>query len=156
MKAGIDYKKIGIEYEKSDEEYVPKRNNRFIVEFEGLDIQSFLVQSVRFPSAYFNSKNKLSWENIIISFIDTIIFSSTDILYKFIKDNEGRALKENESLFNLKLLVLDPTGVVVEEWSIMVEKINYVQFGGYLNYGDDDSIKTIRMSIKPLDCILIK
>jgi len=128
-------------------QYEPKRNNRFLVEFpEQFNVQQWVVQKINKPKF---SDGK--WENIKIEFIDPIVPSTSQSLFKiveFLKTN----VNDSKTLFNIKIKSLDPTGVEVEEWVVNVEKVLTINFGE-LDYGDV-KIQQPYLILKPLYCIL--
>jgi len=137
-----------ITYEESEKTtYEAKRNNRFVVDFQGLfNIQNWSVTKINKPK-FTNGE----WENIRIDFIDPIAPSTSQCLFKivnFLKTN----LNDSEILFNIKIKSLDSTGAEVEEWIIDIEEVLSVNFGD-LNYGDDNSQQPY-LVLKPLNCNL--
>jgi hypothetical protein len=137
-----------ITYEESEKTtYEAKRNNRFVVDFQGLfNIQNWSVTKINKPK-FTNGE----WENIRIDFIDPIAPSTSQCLFKivnFLKTN----LNDSEILFNIKIKSLDSTGAEVEEWIIDIEEVLSVNFGD-LNYGDDNRQQPY-LVLKPLNCNL--
>jgi len=122
-------------------EYEPKRKNRFLIEFPSvLDIEPFLVKKCDLPKYCMSGK----WVDMNIEFNELVAISTADILIKLM------AMK----LFSFKILLLDPTGVVVEKWEIFIDKIISVNFGSVDLSSDELSTST--MTIKPSHCVLIK
>lgn len=125
----------------------PKTNNRFLVEFpEQFNVRQWSTQKINKPKF---SDGK--WENIKIEFIDPIVPSTSQSLFKiveFLKTN----VNDKKILFDIKIKSLDPTGVEVEEWVVNVEKVLTINFGE-LDYGDY-KIQQPYLILKPLDCIL--
>lgn len=128
-------------------QYEPKINSRFLVEFpEQFNVQQWSIQKINKPKF---SDGK--WENIKIEFIDPIVPSTSQSLFKiveFLKTN----VNDSKTLFNIKIKSLDSAGVEVEEWVVNVEKILTINFGE-LDY-DCDKIQQPYLILKPLDCIL--
>jgi hypothetical protein len=132
-----EYKKIPVEQE-------PIMQNRFCVEFpEHIGIPSFLVQSINLPKLKFY--DRLEYEPISIEFLDVIGANVSRVIYKLFK----KELELNEFKINL----LDPTGVIIESWKIVVDSIKSFDFGNlsYENY----EISKLKIIINPSDCILL-
>ena len=123
-------------------QYEPKRKNRFSITFpNGYNIEPWMIIRADKPKY-----NMFGWETMEIVFTDTIGVSVTQSLYKLIgKDSD---LPLNTSI---KYEMLDPTGVVVEEW-IITGEISYIDFGT-LNYAHDFNVEP-RILIKPTSCVL--
>lgn len=128
-------------------DYEPKRQNRFIVEFQGIDIPLFVINKIDLPK-YSNGK----WKNIEIDCVDLIVISSSQLIYDVLKSQKKRSLFK-KPIFSFTIDTLDPTGNSVEKWKIQVERITYVDFG-YYSYENNDA-KNVIMVVKPLSCKLI-
>jgi len=118
--------------------YEPQMSNRFIIEFpENFESLSYSVHS-------FNRGGKFggTWDFMSITF-NNIIHPSTTILINDLL---------NQDNFNLKLKVLDPTGLVVETWLIRVESQTLSVSYGTVSYDDNGIIKTC-ISFRPSNII---
>jgi len=140
-------KKVNVFEEGLKSCFEPKRNNRWVVNFidayEG--IQPYAVKTV--------TKSKLidgSWSNIIITLYDPIGPSTTQALMEGIRSEWQTNYREIPHI-KYKLNMLDPTGVVVEEWSI-TGKLKEVDFGD-LDYVNTE-ITEIKLLIEPISVIL--
>lgn len=121
--------------------YEPMRQNRFIVNFPNeFQIEPFYVRSVSCPR--FNSE-RFSWELMTLELITPIGRNITGNLYRISYEYEN-------FLFHISLL--DPTGIVVEKWEIMVE--SYTVDFGELNY-ESDEIRTVKLHVQPSNCVII-
>lgn len=121
--------------------YEPMRQNRFIVYFPNeFQIEPFYVRSVSGPR--FNSQT-FSWETITLELITPIGGYITGNLYRISYEYEN-------FLFHISLL--DPTGIVVEKWEIIVE--SYTVDFGELNY-ESDEIRTVKLHVQPSNCVII-
>ena len=150
-------KREDCESDESTRQFEPKRQNRFIIEFpKEFGIQEWLVNVASRP------KYKLGmyglngrWEDMTITFKDPIGPSSTKSLYNLIMVVEElkKVTLPSLPLFIYKILMLDPTGVVVETWDIAVQDIISVEFGQDLDYSSDE-MQTPKMTIRPLYCHL--
>jgi hypothetical protein len=86
-----------------------------------------------------------------VDFVDPIDPSTSQGLYKivdFLKNNDN-----NNKSFEMKIMMLDPIGTVIETWIIYVEKVIIINFGE-LDYGDE-SILMPFLIIKPSNCVII-
>jgi hypothetical protein len=129
----------------------PKRNNRFYVQFdEKYDIPEWSVLSINKPK--FNFLNN-TWEPINIVLNDFISPGVIKPIYKLYNDVKDIDLLNDEDFFNFKIICVDPTGYIIEEWDITVDFIEYINFGD-LNMLDD-SISNISIKIIPRFCKLI-
>jgi hypothetical protein len=126
--------------------YVPKKNNRYLVEFpKEFKIESWTVKKINNPK-YTNN----TWEDIKVEFIDLTSPSTSQGLYRlfeFLTNN-----KNNEVLFDIKIQLVDAIGVVIEQWIISVEKVLTINFGD-LDYSDDGMIQPY-LILKPFNCVL--
>lgn len=132
--------------------YEPKRNNRWKVIFPFIDnvkINSWVFTRTQRPSFKIIDKKILGFikigkevklNDISFEFIDPIGPSTSSALFNIIQKH----FKED---FSYKLEMLDPTGVVIEKWSINGCKIVEINFGE-LDYANDGLVKCF-MTIKP-------
>ena len=122
--------------------YEPKRSDRFLVEFPKiLNLESFVVQKINKPK-FSNGE----WMDMKIEFVDPIVASPTQSLYYIVEHIHG------SWSFDISIKSLDPTGVVIEEWVVCVEKILLIDFGD-LDYSNLD-FQHPTMVIKPSKCAL--
>lgn len=127
--------------------YEPNRKNCFIVKFNTINIEPFIVQQITLPKLINNK-----WDDITIICIDTISVSTAEILYQFIEKNKNKWFSK-KSIFDITISILDLKGNEIKKWTILVKKIKEIDFG-YCDYGNDD-INQITIKIEPLDCKLI-
>lgn len=113
--------------------YEPKRKNRFIVTFPSYyNIQQWVIKEASRPSMYFEVKKflgfqyskKMKWKPITFILTDPIGPSTSQSLMELIRP--GGYLT---TPFNITIKMLDPTGVVVENWNIINATIDSVDFG---------------------------
>lgn len=118
---------------------LPKKNNRWIVEFpEEFDIKPYNVRSVTKPN-YENGK----WSNIEITFTCTYPNGPERGLLKMVK----RCEVSSSRVYEMIIEDLDPTGVVITEWTIRYKNIVKLDFGK-LTY-DNDDIQTVTLVVEP-------
>jgi hypothetical protein len=128
------------EWEEAIKGYDPKRSNRFMVEFpQEYNIPSWSIRKINKPK-FIDGK----WKNIHIEFYDTISPSISHIL-----SNAFLPMKKH---IYFKIKTLDPTGVVVEEWVIISDRLSSINFGDF-DYDIDEPLK-IHLTITPSNCIL--
>ena len=150
-------------------EQEPKKKNRFVLEFPSeLAIESFLVQTVKKPSAeinpveimYMNGSQwvagRAKWGTVEIKFIDVIGPSTTQKIIEWFRlhyeSATGRMGYAVGYKKNLVLKALDPTGMEVEKWTLVGCMITNVDFGDY-DYGSDD-ISEVTVTLQPDRCLL--
>jgi hypothetical protein len=118
----------------------PKKNNRFIVNLLGTEIEPWTVQKADRPT--YSLEN--GWENMEIELVDIISPSTSKRVYDGIisKDMENR-------LITMKML--DPVGVEIEKWNLTVDYLK-VDFGK----GDyaKDEVSKIKIVFSIKNCIL--
>lgn len=134
--------------------YEPKRIHRFLVEFPNLEY--FITQRISKPK-FINGK----WGDIEIEFIDLVGPSTSQTLFAFTNAKEYPIVFDKRSfidkilgkpMFDFKIKGIDPTGVVIENWTIDVKKIKSIDFGEY-DYGND-GISFVHLTLQPKNCIL--
>lgn len=131
---------------RESENFEPKVNNRFIVEFKPpFDIKSYVVHQVARPVYTFDKYN-ISYDVMVISLYDPIAPSSAREIMEGIRANAGR---QPEIEFKLKMM--GPVGDTVEAWKIKGE-LKSVDFGE-LDWDDSEPTHII-MKIQPIDVIL--
>lgn len=143
--------------------YEPKRKNRFIFRFPSdLGIQEWWVLSGSRPSItqeqteipFLNTSTyvvgRYTWDTIQVTFRDAIGPSATQALMEWIRLHSesatGRQGYASTYKRNVELLMLDPTGVVVEKWILVNTMLGNVQFGnlGYEDNGIADITADLR------------
>jgi hypothetical protein len=128
-------------------QYELKTNNRFLVEFPSrFNVQQLTVQKINKPK-FTDGK----WENIKIEFIDPIVPSTSQSLFKIVEFLKTD-VNNSKTLFVFRIKALDAIGVEVEEWIVEVEKVLTINFGEF-DYGDD-TIQQPHIILKPLNCVL--
>lgn len=124
-------------------QYEPMRQNRFVVTFpESLNIPSYFIRNTSRPSLSFNNQNGLrhEWDDIEFVLFDAIGDSSSQRIFELINS------PQIENPMVVKLEMLDPTGVVVSDWSIW-GRISSIDFGS-VDYTSDDLMEIkITMSV---------
>ena len=134
----------------------PKRKNRWLVYFpEHFKIEPWCFSKTQRPSMKIVEKKFLGirtgtdveWEKISFELNDPIGPSVSERLYELM---DGELTEK----FDYTLEMLDPTGVVVEEWLIKDCEIEAISLGG-LDY-TDDAIAKCFMIVKPGKVILQK
>lgn len=129
--------------------YEPKMNNRFVVEFpKEFELESWLVTKINRPKFNFETN---AWENIKIDFVDPVAISTSKKLLNII-NNLGSEKDILDNKINIK--TLDPTGVTVENWIIVIDKILLIDLGDS-DYGNNE-MQSPYMVIKPLYCTINK
>lgn len=127
-------------------QYEPMRVNRFLVTFpESFNILPYFVRMVNRPSMRIEQYGLHEWDDINITLYDPISPSMSQNVFELINSD----LITQPMTFLIQML--DPTGIVVSEWSIWgrVSSIDY----GMLDYSDD-SITEIKMTISVSNDIL--
>jgi hypothetical protein len=114
--------------------YEPKRQNRWILEWDGIDayaIRSFARPSLQFDEIvvdFVNTKRyyqgKFSWSTVDLVLNDPIAPSQAQKVMEWVRlgfeNLTGRAgFKEFYTAKNFKLKMLDPAGSVVELWDFI-------------------------------------
>jgi hypothetical protein len=126
--------------------YEPMRTNRFIVIFpETFNISPYFVRMVNRPSMRIQQHGQHEWEDIEITLYDPISPSMSQNIFQLMNSD----LITQPMTFLIQML--DPTGVIVSEWSIWgrVSSIDY----GMLDY-NDDSTTEIKLTISVSNVIL--
>lgn len=127
-------------------QYEPMRRNRFLVNFpEDFNIPEQLVSSVSTPSCtihrdYFEPRSE--WSPITIAFTNVIGQNIINSLSNI----------THIQRFDVKISLLDPTGVVVETWllnncvgdEIILNNLSY----------DDDEVVEVKLSLIPSHVII--
>jgi hypothetical protein len=122
----------------------PTRTNRFVVEFPiefGIDISS--VKSVTMPTWTLEN----GWGDMVVTFYEFIEPSATrSLFYNLVALEELRQ-------FEMSISLLDPVGSVIRKWTINVDNVISINFGGIHNYGED-GIGEITMKLRINTCVL--
>lgn len=142
-------------------DWEPKRSNRWILDWDGFDAwtlktfarPSFNVNEIVID--FINSKRywagKFEWQQAELSLQDPITPSAAqrtmEWVRKIFENATGRAgYKSAYAAKNFKLKMLDPTGVVVEQWDFHNAWPTNVNFGA-LDYANAEA-QAITMSIR--------
>jgi len=149
--------------------YEPKRVNRFFAEFdetvgtEVWQVQKFKRPSMKInsvPIQYMNEQNyvagRYTWDTVSVTFIDPIGPSTSQILMEWVREHAesltGRMGYAAGYKKNILLKSLDPTGVMVEQWTLDQCQIVSIDFGDN-DYGNDE-LTNITLELQPYRCIL--
>ena len=144
--------------------YEPKRKNRFILRFpSSLGINEWYVTSAARPVAKINSveipflntstyvAGRFTWDVLKVTFRDPIGPSASQALMEWFRLHAesvtGRMGYAAGYKKDIELEMLDPTGVVVEKWTLQGTFLTQLDFGS-LDYSDDklaDINATLRM-----------
>ena len=150
--------------------YEPKRKNRFIIRFDSsLGINEWYVTSAARPSAkiasvpipFLNTSTyvagRFEWNTIKVTFKDPIGPSASQALMEWFRLHAesvtGRMGYAAGYKKNVDLEMLDPTGVVIEKWSLIQCFITDADFGS-LGY-TDDGLADITITLRPDYCVLL-
>jgi hypothetical protein len=129
--------------------YEPKRPNRFLLLFpDDFDIPPHVVSTTVRPSATFVN-GRVEWQEIEIVLKDPIGPSMAERINElFLRIGSHYANRD----FTYRIQMLDPTGVVIEEWLItgLITRIDF----GVLDYSSEELME-ITLSIKPNYCVLL-
>jgi len=123
-----------------------KRNNRYMVNFDGIEISEFATQQIQLPN-YLNG----AWGEMKIIFNDEIEISTSEAIYKIINKKKWSFFRK--PIFSFTIKTFNSVGECIEKWKVVVKKIKYVEFGYYII--NADQIKNVKMIIKPLNCKLL-
>lgn len=128
--------------------YEPKRSNRFLIRFPvEFEVPQYLIKSTSRPSVQFIN-GLVEWNDIEISLNDPIGPSMAERMHElFLRIGS----QYTNQAFQYYLEMLDPTGVVIEQWVITGYLIN-LDFGN-LDYLLEESVE-IKMTIKPTNVVL--
>lgn len=141
-----------MEHKFQEYQYELKKNNRFIVEFpEEFNMPAYFVKSINRPTFYIND-NENWWGHIKIEFYDPIGPSMSQSLYKLISKYMQK-INNEDHLFEINVMMLDPTNEIVETWNIKVKNIFEMNFGDLDMENNDPTI--LSMTIEPKSCSLV-
>ena len=150
--------------------YEPKRQNRFIIRFDSsLGINEWYVESAARPSLTVNATEiqflntstyvagRFTWGTINVKFRDPIGPSASQALMEWVRlcaesvtGRMGYAAGYKKDVY---LEMLDPTGVVVEQWKLEGCFLTSVNFDS-LSYSTD-ALASISATLRMDRCILI-
>ena len=150
--------------------YEPKRQNRFILRFpSSMGINEWYVASTARPAAKIRSveipflntstyvAGRFEWSEMRVTFRDPIGPSASQALMEWFRLHAesvtGRMGYAAGYKKDIELDMLDPTGVVVEKWSIVGAFLTDLNFND-LDYSRDD-LATITCSLRMDRCIQI-
>lgn len=150
--------------------YEPKRQNRFILRFpSSMGINEWYVASTARPAAKITSvaipflntstyvAGRFEWQEMRVTFRDPIGPSASQALMEWFRLHAesvtGRMGYAAGYKKDIELDMLDPTGVVVEKWSIVGAFLTDLNFND-LDYSRDD-LATITCSLRMDRCIQI-
>ena len=150
--------------------YEPKRQNRFILRFpSSMGINEWYVASTARPNAKITSvaipflntstyvAGRFEWQEMRVTFRDPIGPSASQALMEWFRLHAesvtGRMGYAAGYKKDIELDMLDPTGVVVEKWSIVGAFLTDLNFGD-LDYSRDD-LATITCTLRMDRCIQV-
>ena len=150
-------------------EQEPKKKNRFVLEFPSeLGIESFLVQTVKKPSAeigsveimYMNGSQwvagRSKWKPMEVKFLDVIGPSTTQKIMEWVRlhfeSATGRMGYAVGYKKNIVLKALDPNGIEVEKWTLIGCMITDAAFGD--NDHSSEDLQETTITLQPDRCIL--
>ena len=112
--------------------YEPMVRNPFLVSFpEELGIPDHLLKSTSRPTIRSNNFGLMEWDDIEFKFYDPIASSVQQTFFNLINNNELIHYR-----IEIKIKMLDPTGVVISEWEVngFIKEINFAD----LSYDTDE------------------
>ncbi len=150
--------------------YEPKKKNRFILRFPSeLGINEWFVETTNRPKIsinpidipFLNTKRyvagKYEWNTIGVTLRDPIGPSAAQAMMEWVRLHAesvtGRMGYAAGYKKNVDLEMLDPTGVVIEKWSLIQCFLTDVDFGS-LGYADD-ALANITLTLRPDYCVLL-
>lgn len=120
--------------------YEPKKYNRWLVTLpKEFNISRWVIQATQRPTVIFETENI---KPIKLKFFDPLRPSTTQALWELYTNHDL-----HQDGFDYTLEMLDPTGVVVESWTIIGCKILEIDFGE-LDYSKDNPVECF-MTIQP-------
>ncbi len=127
-------------------QHKPKIKNRFLVKFpEKFKINPFAIKKCNKPK-FINDE----WKNIKIEFISSTEPSISQSLFKIVKFIKENNTNKNKKIFDIVIEELDPSGAILEQWFVSVEKVLIINFGDL----DNNKIREPFILIKPINCVL--
>lgn len=150
--------------------YEPKRKNRFILRFPSeLGINEWFVETTSRPKItiksteipFLNTKRYVAgiyeWNTIGVTLRDPIGPSAAQAMMEWVRLHAesvtGRMGYAAGYKKDIELEMLDPTGVVIEKWSLIQCFLTDVDFGS-LGYSDD-ALAGITLTLRPDYCVLL-
>ena len=150
--------------------YEPKKKNRFILRFPSeLGINEWFVETTNRPKItigsidipFLNTKRyvagKYEWGTIGVTLRDPIGPSAAQAMMEWVRLHAesvtGRMGYAAGYKKDVELEMLDPTGVVIEKWSLIQCFLTDVDFGS-LGYSDD-ALANITITLRPDYCVLL-
>ena len=150
--------------------YEPKRKNRFILRFPSeLGINEWFVETTNRPKItiksteipFLNTKRYVAgiyeWGTIGVTLRDPIGPSAAQAMMEWVRLHAesvtGRMGYAAGYKKDTELEMLDPTGVVIEKWSLIQCFLTDVDFGS-LGYSDD-ALAGITLTLRPDYCVLL-
>jgi hypothetical protein len=150
--------------------YEPKRKNRFILRFPSeLGINEWFVETASRPKMtiksteipFLNTKRYVAgiyeWNTITVKLRDPIGPSAAQAMMEWVRLHAesvtGRMGYAAGYKKDIELEMLDPTGVVIEKWSLIQCFLTDVDFGS-LGYSDD-ALADISLTLRPDYCVLL-
>jgi len=150
--------------------YEPKKKNRFILRFPSeLGINEWFVETTNRPKItigsidipFLNTKRyvagKYEWGTIGVTLRDPIGPSAAQAMMEWVRLHAesvtGRMGYAAGYKKDVELEMLDPTGVVIEKWSLIQCFLTDVDFGS-LGYADD-GLANITLTLRPDYCVLL-
>jgi len=112
--------------------FEPKQKRLFLMQIDGIPAYlvhvsarpkfSFGVGEIHHINTYFKYKGKVSWESITINLYDPIEESGMLAVYQWVLSHHdptsGRDGYQDVYKKNIQLLLLDPQGTVIEQWTL--------------------------------------
>ncbi len=132
--------------------FEPKKINKYVVEFnEEFGINSWAVTKFDLPKF-----KDFKWQDLHLEFLDPIGPSTTQGLYRLIKNAEKNRITSGiKPIFSYYIKCLDPCGVIVEKWKISAK--NYSIDFGYCDYSKGHTeLQKIHMIVEPSYCCVIQ
>jgi hypothetical protein len=150
--------------------YEPKRKNRFILRFPSeLGINEWFVETASRPKMtiksteipFLNTKRYVAgiyeWNPITVQLRDPLGPSAAQAMMEWVRLHAesvtGRMGYAAGYKKDIELEMLDPTGVVIEKWSLIQCFLTDVDFGS-LGYSDD-ALADISLTLRPDYCVLL-
>ena len=150
--------------------YEPKKKNRFILRFPSeLGINEWFVETTNRPKItigsidipFLNTKRyvagKYEWGTVGVTLRDPIGPSAAQAMMEWVRLHAesvtGRMGYAAGYKKDVELEMLDPTGVVIEKWSLIQCFLTDVDFGS-LGYSDD-ALANITLTLRPDYCVLL-
>lgn len=141
--------------------FEPKQKRLFLMQIDGIPAYmvyasarpnfSFAVGEVHHINTYFKYKGKISWNPINLTLYDPIEESGMMAVYQWVLAHHdpttGRDGYQDVYKKNIQLLLLDPQGAVIEQWTFhgaWVADIN----GDSLDFSDASGLVNVQLTIQ--------